>query len=362
MIKGKIKHYLDTPIAFRPKVFIGFDGYIDTVMKLMTDSRGNMTSMTSFGQLLMHRENQNTSLSFNRQFRRIGGNMPITANALGTLDVQVSCVGALGNVLENNLFSDMHKNCIKYSVAAPGECIAIEFSDSKLFLADHGSVEKMTWDDICQKTGKEKLIEMLTDATVIAMVNWGELENMHAIWADLYEMVKKLPKNENRLFFFDLADSSGRSDTALLSVISLMKKYGEIGKTVLSVNNNELVSLSDVVQKEKMVHDGHTESTLSETKRGELLVSSDGVDILVHHGKHYARVFTKENTEEAIGQVIQQPRILTGGGDHFNAGFILGMLLECSLMACAEIGNIVSSIYVERGESPNLFDIVSACP
>ena len=52
------------------------------------------------------------------------------------------------------------------------------------------------------------------------------------------------------------------------------------------------------------------------------------------------------------GPFVQQPKISTGAGDHFNAGFCLGRVLGFSLVESLCVGVATSGYYVRTAESP----------
>jgi sugar/nucleoside kinase (ribokinase family) len=55
--------------------------------------------------------------------------------------------------------------------------------------------------------------------------------------------------------------------------------------------------------------------------------------------------------------VVAKPRLSTGGGDHFNAGFAFGRLQGLSPLDATRAAVLVSSLYVERGRSPRFGEV-----
>ena len=51
--------------------------------------------------------------------------------------------------------------------------------------------------------------------------------------------------------------------------------------------------------------------------------------------------------------MVEAPKISTGGGDNFNAGFCLGQLLGLGYRDSMLLGMAVSGYYVENGKSPS---------
>jgi len=363
----KANHFLEKSDDDRKRAFIGFDGYIDTVSKLLSDSRSPLVTLKDFGDLLIGRDNRNASLTLSRKYRKIGGNMPITAHALGTLGVSVDCVGAFGKPDIAKEFLEMDPHCSLYSLADPGECIAIEFQGSKLFLADHGEVAALTWQEMIRTIGKETMTQLITGAAVIVLVNWGELPNMQKIWGSLYTEIVTELSDTGRSFFFDLSDCSGRHPDELYEVMLMISKFRKYGKVILSVNDNELITLANIYKdkkqsneydeafvsvNEKDLHKHHKSFDAQENIFGKLIFNTGFIDVLIHHGKHYVHIYSSAGSQSVMGNSVLEPVILTGGGDHFNAGFIFGLMADYPLLQCAEIGNAVSHAYVKRGESP----------
>jgi sugar/nucleoside kinase (ribokinase family) len=62
---------------------------------------------------------------------------------------------------------------------------------------------------------------------------------------------------------------------------------------------------------------------------------------------------TADGSAEILGPHCSTPRILTGAGDHFNAGFALGQLLNLPLQNALCLATALSGYYVRRAESPS---------
>jgi hypothetical protein len=357
----KLHAFLSLPEVGRPKAVMGFDGYVDTVSRLKADERSSFPDMASLGQFLAGRQERSCALTLDRRFRRFGGNMPLCANALATLGVPVSCIGALGLGMASHAFSGMHERCILHPVADPGECLVLEFSQSKLFFADHTGVGDMTWKGMTDSVGLENLRGIVADAALIGLFNWGELPNMHAVWESmLTDFMPDLPGTD-RWILFDLSDCSGHSDGELRAVMSLIGGFRRHGRVVLSANDNELMALASAAGFHESgprtaVSGSGTEGAVRDNgfiSAGRAISALHIADMLVHHGISSATVFTDEGERSTEVKWVDEPSIITGGGDHFNAGFALGLLSGSDPLECAVIGNRVCHCYVRDGTSPS---------
>lgn len=346
----KLQYLVSLPESDRPRAVMGFDGYVDTVSRLAADVRSSYPDMVSFGQFLAGRQERSSALALDRRFRRFGGNMPICASALAALGIPVSCIGAMGSGTTSHVFSEMHERCTLHPVAEPGECLALEFAESKLFFADHKGVGDMNWQCIESAVGLDSITAMMGEAALIGLFNWGELPNMHDIWENLLRRVMPSLPGTDRWILFDLSDCSGRSAGELQAVMSLMGEYRRHGRVVLSVNDNELMTLANTAPAIAI-------SDQNFKNAGRILSTWNIADILVHHGGSSASVYMGDAGRTAQGEWVDDPSILTGGGDHFNAGLALGLLAGFDPLESAMVGNRVSHCYVRDGTSPLFEDL-----
>src|SRR5690348_6175176 len=121
-------------------ITMGFDGFIDIVLKVIrqkgTESSTYFESAQELGQYMIEKGGKNFSIELEELTTKLGGNVPITANALGRLGPQVSCVGSLGHPLIHPVFKQMPSNCHLYSFANPGASNVLEFQKGKMMLAE----------------------------------------------------------------------------------------------------------------------------------------------------------------------------------------------------------------------------------
>jgi sugar/nucleoside kinase (ribokinase family) len=74
---------------------------------------------------------------------------------------------------------------------------------------------------------------------------------------------------------------------------------------------------------------------------------------VVVHPRRGAAAATESDSARFDGPFVQQPKISTGAGDHFNAGFCLGRILGFSLAESLCTGVATSGYYVRTAESPS---------
>src|SRR5687768_11420325 len=77
------------------KITGGFDGFIDTIVKIIKNKQehGHTTlfnTIDEFGNYIVEKKGTSLSLEIEERSMKPGGNLPITAHALGTLGVQIN--------------------------------------------------------------------------------------------------------------------------------------------------------------------------------------------------------------------------------------------------------------------------------
>jgi sugar/nucleoside kinase (ribokinase family) len=78
---------------------------------------------------------------------------------------------------------------------------------------------------------------------------------------------------------------------------------------------------------------------------------------VVVHPRESAACATAEGTFWVPGPYTDEPLITTGAGDHFNAGYVRGQMLELAPEACLGLGVCTSGHYVRTARSPSLDDL-----
>jgi sugar/nucleoside kinase (ribokinase family) len=81
------------------------------------------------------------------------------------------------------------------------------------------------------------------------------------------------------------------------------------------------------------------------------------IDTVVIHPTQFAAASDGSGSAHVVGPFTLKPKITTGAGDHFNAGFCVGRLLGLDVAACLQIGVATSGYYVRHAKSPRLDDL-----
>ncbi|MEK0315667.1 PfkB family carbohydrate kinase [Cohnella sp. 56] len=331
-------------------VMLGFDGFIDSVVRAVrqrdeADRPQYFETMSELGQYLIEKSGRNCSIELVEQTNKLGGNMPITALALGKLGFRLTSIGALGSQEVKPQFAGLTgKGNEAITLMEPGLSTAIEFRDGKVMLADVSCLDSMNWTRLVECVGKQRLLAMFDSNPLICLLNWSETKYATEIWQGfLEEIIPNARAASEQTIFIDLSDCSKKSVGDLRQAFSLMKAFQRHCKVVLGMNENELVT----VGRKLLNRDGQ-----DMTNTARQLYEYAGVDQLVVHLKDRAFAWSRDGFCQADSYPIERPVILTGGGDHFNAGYCSGQLLGLGIEESLQVGNAVASYYVKSGASP----------
>jgi len=338
------------------KATAGFDGFIDTIVRVIKTKKKQEPSILfntikEFGDYILEKQGASFSLETEQPVNKIGGNMPLMANALGQLGVNLNCVGALGYPHIHPVFKNLSSNCTMYSFADPGTSTAFEFNDGKMFLAQMGALNSLGWNEIKEIIGIDTLINLYKESDLLCIVNWSEIDASTDIWKGLLkDVLPQYNKDEKQIAFFDLSDCSKRDDVSITEALMLLKEFSGCTKVILGLNKNEAGLIY------KVLYQKNAEENLQHT--GEKIFEKLSVETLLLHSSKEAIAWNKENVCTCKSFFINNPVISTGAGDNFNAGFCAAQLLQADLELSLVFANAVSGYYVKTGMSPQLKDVI----
>lgn len=337
----------------------GFDGFVDTVVRIIqhSDHAGEpvfFKTIEDFGQYIVAKQNNSFSLEIEEISTKLGGNMPILSNALGLLGFKVNCIGALGYPQTHLAFQNMPALCSLYSFTNPGISTAYEFNNGKMMLAQNGLLNTLDWHNIKDIVGIETLKKLYADSDVMCLLNWSEINTSTSIWRGILDEI--LPfctvKSKLKTAFFDLSDGSHRSDSLVKEALELLLSFKKKAKVVLSLNKNEARHLFQVLYETPP-------DNANFGYMGEKIHEKLPVDTLLLHSAKESIAFTKTTTFRFDNPFFNEnPMLSTGAGDNFNAGYCAALLFGLKIEPAMLFANAVSALYVERGRSPTLEDVI----
>ena len=329
--------------------FIAYDGYVDKIQRAVASQHGaNETyfnPLESFGERIVKASNKSAQIELHTDLMKLGGNSPIMAESFGSLGVTVTCFGSLGYPELHPVFQKMHKNVFKVSAGQSAGTNALEFDDGKLILSELGVFDTLNWSEISRRIDIEVLKFRLRKSTIVALVGWCNLPHATDIWNGILQTLEDSGNTQPLRFFFDLADPSKKEVNDVMEVFETMGNCSRRGETTLGLNENETHVINRMLG-------GKESASLQE--KGRFLHKAIPVDKIVIHPVDRSMVILKDSVFEVPGKLVEQPKVSTGGGDNFNAGYCLGQFLKCSEQESLALAMATSGAYVEKGVSADI--------
>jgi sugar/nucleoside kinase (ribokinase family) len=351
------------------KSMVGFDGFVDEIIAVV-DKRHDfekydpIRTIAELGAKISNAAGKSSNYELIVKQMKLGGNGPIMANALASAGVNVTYLGGLGYPNVHPVFEDFAKRSHAISIGEPGHTDALEFDDGKLMLGKITAMNDVNWNNMVQRVGsEEKLKSLIQDARLIAMVNWTMLPYMSQIWEKMLE--RGIPNRQggqgaSRTLFVDLADPEKRNHADIRHAMDLLTKFEKQVDVVLGLNLKESGEICDVLG---IPVPSDPEAAIEATAAS--IRKKLDINCVVVHPRRAAAAATRDSSATFFGPFILQPKISTGAGDHFNAGFCLGRTLGFSLEESLCTGVATSGYYVRTADSPTcrqLSEFVGALP
>ena len=344
--------------AFTPSkvdVLVGLDGFVDLIIDVV-DKRADATTYTrvetiaALGERISRAAGLSSNLELVVRQQKLGGNGPIMANALLQAGFPVTYVGNLGRPSIHPVFADMARRCKAcYSVAEPGQTDALEFRDGKVMLGKHESLKEVSYERILEVAGKDVLRRAWETSSLIALTNWTMLPHQTEIWKRLHKDMAGAKAPKGAVLFIDLADPEKRPAGEIADALRFLEEFRGSHRVVLGVNQKESMEISAAIGLK-------FQPDLIEANAVKLREALD-LDAVVIHPTRNAACATEKGSAYLDGPFCQNPKLTTGAGDNFNAGFCVGLLAGLEPQEMLAAGTANSGFYLRNGRSSGPGDL-----
>lgn len=363
MDKRKLAKTLATKNPSTLRMVIGFDGFIDEInhvvdKRIDADHFSRIDTIIKLAARIERASGLSTNIELYPVQKKIGGNGPIMTQALAMHKADISYIGALGHPSVDDVFMPLADKVKLYSIAAPGHTDALEFDDGKVMLGKMSSLQDITYARLMEALGQDRLVALLSGADLIANVNWSMLPHMTSLWQQLIKDVLPLlpEKTQKPVFFVDLADPEKREHQEIKEALDLLKQFKSRFFVVLGLNKKEAYDIAGVLglfNPKKLA-----DMTISLEDVNQALYDHINIDAVVIHPVDRSSLVMHGTYTEAMGPYVSKPRLTTGAGDNFNAGFVLGLLLSLTPGEALLTGMATSGYYVRNAQSPTFEDLI----
>ena len=349
-------------------VVVGFDGFVDSIIQVV-DKRYDaerfepIPTIEQFGRKIVAAAGQSSNYELVVRLEKLGGNGPIMANALAALGFGVSYIGSLGHPAIHPVFREFTEQAKCYSIAQPGLTDALEFQDGKVMLGKHTALRNVCWQQVLDVVGLDHLREIVDGARLIGMVNWTMLPCLHEIWRHVIDeiLAHREPASHEPalrpLIFIDLADPEKRTWADLREALDLCTEFQRYADVALGLNLKEAVQVASALDLEAPERPDDAIELLASVIHERLEIQT-----VIVHPRAAAAACTSVDGQRTIARFVgpftARPRISTGAGDNFNAGFCLGQLARLPLTESLCTATASSGFYVREARSPALEELI----
>jgi len=347
------------------KATLGLDGFVDEIIAVV-DKRHEggkfepVRTIDGLARKILGAAGQSSNYELVVKHVKLGGNGPIMANALASIGVSVTYIGNVGYPAVHPAFAELARKAKVVSIGEPGHTDALEFDDGKLMLGKHQTLHEVNWDNLISRVGRDQLKRLMDGSQLIAMVNWTMLPHMSRIWARMLDEIIPNPERHKRSLFIDLADPEKRTHHDILDALKLLQRFQDQVDVILGLNLKESLEIADVLGLP-----GRTRPEEAVEENARNIREQLGLACVVIHPRRSAAAAVEGESATFSGPFVQQPKISTGAGDHFNAGFCLGRVLGFGLEESLCVGVATSGYYVRTTDSPTarqLADFIAELP
>jgi sugar/nucleoside kinase (ribokinase family) len=349
---SEIIEILEKNKDIKHKVIVGFDGFVDEICDVVEERLTASTyrvvkTITDYSTKLGKYAGLSMNIEIVPTMIKLGGNAPIMANSLAELGNNINFIGAIGKDDIHPLFRDFAEKCINcFSLSDPGHTDALEFTDGKIMMGKIAPMDIITWDNILTKIGNEKLEKILQNTELVAFNNWTLIFGMNGIIEGFTEMLSKT--KHFPYIYFDLSDPTKRDSQDIREALYYISQMQKVGKVVLGLNKNESELISRIIKKK--------EDNLA--VRALMIKNSLGLHACIIHDIKGASSGFKNKGEWVDGPFTPKPRLSTGAGDNFNAGFCYGLLSGLTPEQALVTGVCTSGFYVREKRSPTNLELI----
>ena len=332
----------------RPAGLCGFDGFIDTFVRLQVPA-----TMAEFGPKVAAAAGIAASYPARHLGDKFGGNGPLFAAAMHAIHagaIDLTYIGAMGSgevlpIYQEALGGKMQR---LFTLAAPARTTCLEFTDGKIMLCDMAACGEVTWERLLECVGPCALDAELKAAGFIGALNWGKLPHAGAIWSNLAARLEVLGVAAKAVvFFMDLAEFETRP---MADREDLLDRLGPITRqcqTLLSFNLKEAWQMGEVFG---AAYHGRMDAE-AVAELAALLHSHIAVDRVIIHPNDGAACASAAGTVYVPGPYCREPLISTGAGDNFGAGCLAAALRGFDDAGLLLAGNCASGHFVRSGRS-----------
>lgn len=328
-VRTRVAARLRAHTAPLPSVAVGFDGFVDEMIRLVAERRNfeaytPVPTIAAFGELVARAAGHSSLREIVVTAVHAGGCAINLGDGLAALGVPVDAYATLGEP-PHPAFAPITARFRQTHTwgREPGRTLAYEFADGKFMFSSVTQLAELTAAKVGELLADGAYARSCADARLIALTDWTLYPHMTAVWRrlqdDVYRRLAHRPA-----FFIDLVDPSSRATADIRAMLDVLPGFEATGPLTLGLNGNEANILARLLGLPLCTETEATSTeVLAESLRAKLAISA----VVIHHIKSAALAGT-DGRARLAGPFCAKPKKSTGAGDRFNAGYVLGLLLD----------------------------------
>lgn len=353
-------------------VLLGFDGFVDSIIRVVDkrhdlDRFDEFPTIKAFGERILDADGKSANFEFNVTAEKLGGNGPIMANAMLEATLHVAYIGALGRPNIHHVFTDFAGRAEAYPVCDPGFTDAAEFGNGKLMFGKYAHMAGLDAAMVLDAIPRADLEKLVARSKLIGLTNWTMLPRVESVWKLVGELIPEAAdKSMQPIVFCDFADPAKRTADDLAGALHLLSRLQSKARVVLGMNLSEATQVREVLALGAFGDDpGDAKARNAIIESATLIREKLGITAAVVHPREAAAACYDTGSAVTAGRFagpfVAEPKLSTGAGDNFNAGFCLGLLAGLGVEPALCAGTATSGFYVRNAASPTLDQLADFC-
>ncbi len=357
-----------------PRCVVGFDGFLDSVLRVVDTRRSprpddydRIETLTAFAERIAATSGRSTNIELDLVDVRFGGNGPLMAGGLARLGLPTTYLGAVGQAADPTALDPAFaplalRGADVIPFAAPGLTDAYEFRDGRINFNRPAPLRGVTPEALLKVVGRDRLLDLLRSARLLAVVNWTLVHGADAILDLLAEDLLPAANNPGLVLFAELSAAARRPDEDIRALLARLTRFSQTRTVVLGLNRAE----AERVCAAAALDPAGLDAPGTDAAEGERLAAV-AARVREHAGLHAVALHVHRGSAVAgpdgafwlPGRHNPSPAIQTGAGDHYNAGLAAALALGLPLPAGAALANALAGAYVSTGDAPTRDQVIA---